>query len=138
MENTEFITNTLSAVSSLEAISIFAAGVIGYIGVSIMAYGAIKSGVHFILTSIRGNNHLPYIRIDLGKHLALGLEFLVGKDIIESIIHPSWDDLGKLAVIVAIRIVITLMLGYELKELKEELEEDRKYKAARSKKMLKK
>ena len=128
MENTEFITNTLSAVSSLEAISIFAAGVIGYIGVSIMTYGALKSVMHFILTSIRGTNHLPYIRIDLGKHLALGIEFLVGKDIIESIIHPSWDDLGKLAVIVAIRIVITLMLGYELKELKEETEAKHKKK----------
>ncbi len=132
MENTEFITNTLQAVSSLEAISIFAAGVIGYIGVSIMAYGAVKSGMHFILSTIRGSNHLPYIRIDLGKHLALGLEFLVGKDIIESIIHPSWDDLGKLAVIVAIRIVITLMLSYELKEIEEEIEEEKRYKKMRA------
>lgn len=132
MGNTEFIANTLQAVSSLEAISIFTAGIIGYIGVTIMAYGAIKSAVHFILSTIRGNNHLPYIRIDLGKHLALGLEFLVGKDIIESIIHPSWDDLGKLAVIVAIRIVITLMLSYELKEIEEEIEEEKRYKKMRA------
>jgi uncharacterized membrane protein len=130
MENTEFITSILHAVSSLEAISIFAAGIIGYIGVSIMAYGAIKSAFHFILSTIRGTNHLPYIRIDLGKHLALGLEFLVGKDIIESIIHPSWDDLGKLAVIIALRIVITLMLSYELKEIGEELDEERRRKEA--------
>ena len=126
MENTEFITNVLSAISSLEAISIFAAGDIWYIGVSIMAYGAIKSGMHFILSTIRGNNHLPYIRIDLAKHLALGLEFLVGKDIIESIIRPSWDELGKLAAIIALRIVVTLMLGYELKEIQEEIEEEKK------------
>ena len=123
MPQTEFITGILSTVSSLEALSILAASIIGYVGVSIMAYGAVKSAIHFILSTVRGQNHLPYIRIDLGKHLALGLEFLVGKDIIESLIHPSWDDLGKLAVIIALRTFITLMLSYELKEIKEEIAE---------------
>ena len=130
MESTNFIHDLILVTTSLEALSVFVASIIGYIGVSIMAYGAIKSAFHFILSTIRGTNHLPYIRIDLGKHLALGLEFLVGKDIIESIIHPSWDDLGKLAVIIALRIVITLMLSYELKEIGEELDEERRRKEA--------
>ncbi|MDP7069382.1 MAG: DUF1622 domain-containing protein [Candidatus Peribacteraceae bacterium] len=127
MEPTSLIKDIITISASLESLSIFAAAVIGYIGVTIMAYGAVKSAMHFTLSAIRQNNHLPFIRIDLGKHLALGLEFLVGKDIIESIIRPSWDDLGKLATIIAIRIVITLMLSYELKEIKEEIAQDREY-----------
>ena len=134
MENPELVTKLVDIVSSLEALSIFAAGIIGYIGVSIMAYGAVKGVIDFILSTIRQQNHLPYIRIDLGKHLALGLEFLVGKDIIESIIHPSWDDLGKLAVLIVLRTFITMMLGWELKEIKAELaKEGRKLRHAQRK-----
>lgn len=124
MEKGTFVYDLFVLTTSLEAISIFAAGIIGYIGVAIMAYGGIKSAVHFIISAARKKNHLPHIRIDLGKHLALGLEFLVGKDIIETIIQPSWDDLGKLAVIVALRTVITLMLSWEIRKLKKELREE--------------
>ncbi len=124
MQTETFIYDLFILTTSLEAVSIFAAGVIGYIGVAIMTYGGIKSAVHFILSAARKQNHLPYIRIDLGKHLALGLEFLVGKDIIETIIQPSWDDLGKLAVIVALRSVVTLMLSWEIQKIKGELREE--------------
>ena len=124
METGSIAYSLIEITHSLESVSIFFAAIIGYIGVSVMAFGGIKSAVHFILSTIRGNNHLPYIRIDLGKHLALGLEFLVGKDIIESIIHPSWDDLGKLAAIITLRTVVTLMLSYEIKGIKEELATD--------------
>jgi uncharacterized membrane protein len=60
----------------------FIAAIIGYIGIGIMGWGGIISGWHFLRCSILRTNHLPNIRIELGKHLALGLEFLVGKDII--------------------------------------------------------
>lgn len=131
MEEGSFIYDILMLTASLETLSMFAAGIIGYIGVVIMAFGAVKSGFHFILSTVRRNNHLPYIRIELGKHLALGLEFLVGKDIIESIIRPSWDDLGKLTVIITLRIVVTLILSWEIREIKEEIKEDKEYTKAR-------
>jgi uncharacterized membrane protein len=128
MEPGSLLYSLINITASLETIAIFFAGILGYVGVSVMAFGGIKSAMHFILSTIRGNNHLPYIRIDLGKHLALGLEFLVGKDIIESIISPSWDDLGKLAAIIALRTAVTMMLSWELKEVKEELEQDKRRK----------
>lgn len=130
MENTNFITDLILVTTSLEALSVFVASIIGYIGVMIMAYGGVKSAIHFMLSTIRKQNHLPYIRIELGKHLALGLEFLVGKDIIESIMQPTWDELGKLAAIIALRTAVTLMLSWELKEIKEELDEEKEHKAA--------
>ncbi|PIR49316.1 hypothetical protein COU79_05570 [Candidatus Peregrinibacteria bacterium CG10_big_fil_rev_8_21_14_0_10_54_7] len=82
------------------------------------------------------------IRIELGKHLALGLEFLVGKDIVESIVHPTWNDLGKLGAIIALRTVVTVFLSRELKEVEEELKvegqelalEERRSKLARAQK----
>jgi uncharacterized membrane protein len=130
MESTNFIHDLILVTTSLEALSVFVASIIGYIGVMIMAYGGVKSAIHFMLSTIRKQNHLPYIRIELGKHLALGLEFLVGKDIIESIMQPTWDELGKLAAIIALRTAVTLMLSWELKEIKEELDEEKEHKAA--------
>lgn len=61
------------------------------------------------------------IRIELGQHLALGLEFLVGKDIVDTIIDPSWEDLGKLGAIIIIRTVLSIFLARELKEVEEEM-----------------
>lgn len=103
-------------------IGIFVSSVIGYIGVGIMTFGAFKNGWMFILSTLEGKNLLPVIRIDLGKHLALGLEFLVAMDIIESIIRPTWDDLGKLAVIVILRTFVTIFLTKEMEVAKDELE----------------
>lgn len=123
-----FDIQTLTA--TLEGISVVIAGMIGYFGVFIMAYGGLKGAILFILSFIRGKNHLPEIRIDLGKHLALGLEFLVGKDIIESIIEPTWDDLGKLAIVIILRTIVAFVLSWELREVKEELEEEKEHERA--------
>ena len=107
--------------TNLEAISIALASVVGLIGILIMAYGALKSAAMFIHCHVKRVNRLPTIRIELGKHLSLGLEFLVGKDIIQSIIEPTWDQLGKLAAIIVLRTLVTLFLMWELKEAESEL-----------------
>lgn len=111
-------------VNGLLYVSLMTAAVIGFIGVLIMAYGALYSAGLFIQSVIQRKNHLPQIRIELGKYLALGLEFLVGKDIIETIVHPTWTDLGKLAAIVALRTVITVFLSWELKDVLNEVKEE--------------
>lgn len=109
----------------LEEICFFMAEVLGILGVGVMAYGAFRGVYRFLEGALHlRKQDLPHIRIDLGKHLALGLEFLVGKDIIESIVSPSWDDLGKLAAIIALRIAVTFMLNWELKEIKDEIDEE--------------
>jgi uncharacterized membrane protein len=112
-------------VSGLSGFAMIAAATIGYLGVAIMVYGAFRAAFDFIRSLIRRNNHLSRLRIELGKHLALGLEFLVGKDIIESIVEPTWNDLGKLGAIIILRTVITIFLTKELKEVEEEIKVER-------------
>lgn len=109
----------------LITISSVAAVAIGYIGVLVMVYGALRSTYLFTRGIIRREHNLPMVRVDLGKHLALGLEFLVGKDIIESIIHPTWDELGKLGAIIVLRTVLQIFLARELKELESELTQEK-------------
>ncbi len=56
------------------------------------------------------------IRLTLGRHLALGLEFQLGADILATAISPTLDDLAKLGAIAAIRTVLNLFLQRELRE----------------------
>ena len=56
------------------------------------------------------------IRLTLGRHLALGLEFQLGADILSTAISPTLDDLAKLGAIAAIRTVLNLFLQRELRE----------------------
>jgi uncharacterized membrane protein len=55
-------------------------------------------------------------RLRLGHALSLGLEFLIGADILKSAVSPTWADLGRLAAVVAIRSAINFMLIWELRE----------------------
>lgn len=54
------------------------------------------------------------VRLTLGKYLALALEFQVGADILSTAIAPSWEQIGKLAAIAAIRTLLNYFLTKEL------------------------
>ena len=54
------------------------------------------------------------VRLTLGKYLALALEFQVGADILSTAIAPSWEQIGKLGAIAAIRTVLNYFLTKEL------------------------
>ena len=64
-------------------------------------------------------------RLRLGHSLSLGLEFLIGADILKSAVSPTWEDLGRLAAIVAIRSAINFLLMWELKEAEQASQDGR-------------
>jgi uncharacterized membrane protein len=105
-------------VENLDLTSELFAAVFGYVGIAIILYGGLKGFVHFLHATVSRKGHIPHIRIELAAHLSLGLEFLVGKDIVETIVDPSWDDLGKLIVVVLLRTGVSLFLEYELLQTK--------------------
>jgi uncharacterized membrane protein len=109
---------------ALDTFGSAAAGVIGFIGVMVIVIGAVRASLFFLQYAALGRGRFSHIRIDLGKHLALGLEFFIGKDIIESVMHPTWDALGKLGAIIVLRTVITLLLAREIREIEQEVEEE--------------
>lgn len=63
---------------------------------------------------------LAQVRLDLGVALALSLEFLLAADIVATAVSPSWDALGKLAAISAIRTFLNFFLEKEVKQLARE------------------
>jgi uncharacterized protein DUF1622 len=68
-------------------------------------------------------------RPPLGRFLALGLEFQLAGDILRTAIAPTFEEIGQLAAIAAIRTALNFFLGREIKEERDELERDRERRA---------
>jgi uncharacterized membrane protein len=106
-------------VNILEYISIG----IGIVGIFIVLWGVIVGLVEFVRAQIthlgKQRKALPLekIRIDLGRYLLLGLEFLIAADIIRTILKPSLEEVAVLVAIVAIRTVISYFLNKEIERL---------------------
>jgi uncharacterized membrane protein len=54
------------------------------------------------------------VRLRLGRWLAVALEFLLAADILKTAVAPSWDDIGKLAAIAALRTLLNYFLEKEI------------------------
>ncbi len=105
----------------VESILIIISKGVALIGVFIVAYSAFRSltlycwGIYG--TSISTNS----VRLKLGDGIILGLEFMVGADIIQSIAKPTYYDLGILAALVCIRTFLSYFLNKELQGLAPEI-----------------
>jgi uncharacterized membrane protein len=54
------------------------------------------------------------IRLELGRWLALSLEFELGADILRTAISPTWSEIGQLAAIAIIRTALNYFLQQEI------------------------
>ena len=54
------------------------------------------------------------LRLRLARFLALGLEFQLGADILGTAVSPSFEEIGRLGAIAAIRIVLNYFLQQDL------------------------
>lgn len=96
-------------------------GLAGYlietIGVATIIIGFVVSAFWFLgrLTHIEALEAYRRLRRDLGRSIMLGLEFLVAGDIIRTIVvEQTLNSAATLAIIVAIRIVLSLTLEVEV------------------------
>lgn len=61
------------------------------------------------------------IRLTLAMYLTLALEFQLGADLLGTAISPSWDQLGKLAVVAVIRTGLNYFLTKEMESERESM-----------------
>jgi uncharacterized membrane protein len=93
-------------------------------GALIIFTGAVIGFVRFVFVAFRSREAEAFIpvRLDLGRFLALGLEFQLAGDILRTAIAPTFSEIGQLAAIAAIRTALNYFLGREIKEEREELD----------------
>ena len=61
------------------------------------------------------------VRLVLGRFLALGLEFQLASDLLRTAVSPSFEEIGKLAAVAAIRTALNFFLSQEIKNEGKEL-----------------
>ncbi len=91
---------------------------IGLVGIFIIFWGAIFGFWNFFKSE---KSNFSASRLILSRHLVLGLDFLVAKDIIATFLlegHETWLDLTRLVIVVSIRIVLNHFLEKEIKSLR--------------------
>jgi uncharacterized membrane protein len=78
--------------------------------------GAIQATVSAIRTLIRSRALVPPLAVFRGfaGWLVLALEFLLAADILRTAISPTWNDIGQLAAIAAIRTFLNYSLSHDL------------------------
>ena len=95
------------------------------VGIGVVLWGAIEGLIQLLLrikSVLRREPQLlpiSHIRIAIGEKTALGLDFFLAGDIIQTIMVPSWESLAILGGIVVIRTVIAFFLNKDLRELSE-------------------
>ena len=92
------------------------------VAVLVLICGVMKATVKFVKNEISHADKASVLRTiknELGAYVLFSLEILIAADIVESIIKPTFEDIGKLAALVVIRTVISYFLG---KEIDQEIE----------------
>ena len=86
-------------------------------GVVVIAIGSASALIQLVQTWRRRTpSTFTSIRLTLARYLALALELQLAADIIMTALAPTWEEIGKLAAIAAIRTALNFFLSREVKE----------------------
>ncbi|MEF3365844.1 DUF1622 domain-containing protein [Methylocystis sp. 9N] len=90
--------------------------IIDVAGVAIILLGVTISSLAYLVAVMRGGDAFRLYRKNVGRSILLGLEFLVGGDIIRtvSVAHPGLADVLTLGLIVMIRTAMSFAMEVEL------------------------
>ena len=83
----------------------------------VIAAAAIEASWKALLLFVRRNSPpeaKTEVRLTLGRWLAVALEFELSADILRTAVAPTWNEIGQLAAIAALRTALNYFLGKEI------------------------
>lgn len=93
------------------------------LGALVVFAGAVHAFVLFVGAQLRMVRlGFDAIRLRLARYLSLGLEFQLGADILSTAVSPSYEELGKLGAVAAIRTALQFFLARELAAAGDDME----------------
>jgi uncharacterized membrane protein len=81
----------------------------------VIASAILQAALNFVQSSIKSTMDKMEVRLQLGKSLAVALEFLLAADILRTAVAPTWEEIGKLAAIATLRTLLNYFLERELR-----------------------
>lgn len=104
----------------MEETAIFITRIIGHaaeiLSACIIGTALLKVVYDYLTTLIKKKESISkeMIRIRFGSSVAVSLELLLGADVLNTAVAPSWEDIGKLAAIAVLRTALNYFLEREL------------------------
>lgn len=97
-------------------------------GIAIISIGVILALFQYfshLITSrfSQDNSFINGIRLQLGRVLTLGLEFIIASDLIGTMTTPDYYSVGILVIIVIIRTILSYTLNHEINALSKQTKE---------------
>lgn len=90
------------------------------IAIAVIAIGVLQALVRLPPVLFRNRSDAstatPTAWLDFGRWLIAGLTFQLAADIVHTTVAPSWEEIGRVAAIAAIRTLLTLALERDLGE----------------------
>lgn len=98
-------------------------------GAAVIIIGAVWAFTRFAWVGFTQRTTAAFVpvRLTLGRFLALGLEFQLASDVLRTAVAPSWEELGKLAAVAAIRTALNYFLSREIAEERRQVAEQEEH-----------
>jgi uncharacterized membrane protein len=82
----------------------------------VIAIGAVEAVVGILRAMVRhtSNAEKRAVWLEFARWLVAGLTFQLAADIVHTTVAPSWDDIGRVAAIAAIRTFLTFFLDRDI------------------------
>ncbi|HEY0057646.1 MAG TPA: DUF1622 domain-containing protein [Flavisolibacter sp.] len=89
------------------------------LGAFVIFIGLLQFLRSYLPTLLRKDQYVDntLLRVRFGSSLTIALELLLAADILQTAVAPTWEEIGKLAAIAAIRTALNYFLERELKEI---------------------
>ena len=95
-----------------------------FIGITIIILGSVRALIT-IFSRLKKDKPVN-VMVGLGRALALALEFKMGAEIVNTVIVRDLKELGILAIVIALRAVLAILIHWEIKNEKKESVETKK------------
>ena len=113
----------------LHFVAKFTAHTLEMVGIGVIIVGAAKAVIRAIRHLKRPDS--KNVIVALGRALALALEFKMGAEIVNTVIIRDMQELAVLAIVIALRAILALLIHWEIRNEKhEEMEKQREEAAA--------
>ena len=106
----------------LHEIGHYVALVIEAIAIAVIAFGALEAVIGIVRVGLRAgttNDDRRAVWLAFARWLVAGVTFQLAADLVNTSFSPTWDELGHLAAIAAIRTFLSYFLDKEVEDTRE-------------------